>query len=283
MYASLYFSGARGDGLLKPTEYMVLTFFPLHMFGVVRACLASSSGYKELTSASLTFPATTAWWQRGPMYFAIATLALNGSAPYLGIKTQGTWTMFSNLRVENGSSNHFVVPVSFQIFDELRDIVYVNSTNFMTLKAFHLILWGDDGSPSAIAFARKYNLDTHLAYNWPKFETTSSHGPAAWSDHQKGSEEGTIENSHSSDRDGVNFAITRTTLVRLVSWDGLVRNPEATFFVNFWDNGRGARFQVANGTVLRDDAGLAKIQPFWKRNFMWSRTYQPHLKNRCSV
>eukprot|EP00746_Dinoflagellata_sp_MGD_P141815 gnl/MRDRNA2_/MRDRNA2_74861_c0_seq2.p1 gnl/MRDRNA2_/MRDRNA2_74861_c0~~gnl/MRDRNA2_/MRDRNA2_74861_c0_seq2.p1 ORF type:complete len:277 (+),score=19.44 gnl/MRDRNA2_/MRDRNA2_74861_c0_seq2:3-833(+) len=269
--------------MLCVSELIFIPHYLLFIVGVIRGCLVSDSGYNELKSASMTLPSKATWWRLGPMYIAIVVFGLNCMAPYLGIKTHSTWTMFSNLRLENGVSNHFVVPASFQIFDELRDIVYVNSTNFMTLKAFHLILWGDDGSPSAIAFARKYNLDTHLAYNWPKFETTSSHGPAAWSDHQKGSEEGTIENSHSSDRDGVNFAITRTTLVRLVSWDGLVRNPEATFFVNFWDNGRGARFQVANGTVLRDDAGLAKIQPFWKRNFMWSRTYQPHLKNRCSV
>jgi len=36
-------------------------------------------------------------------------VVLNGAAPYLGIKTEGSFAMFSNLRTEGGESNHLVV------------------------------------------------------------------------------------------------------------------------------------------------------------------------------
>jgi hypothetical protein len=58
---------------------------------------------------------------------------LNGLTPYLGLKTEGAWAMFSNLRTENGRSNHLFVPVSIQLFDYQRDLVQVtrSSDNFL--------------------------------------------------------------------------------------------------------------------------------------------------------
>ena len=55
---------------------------------------------------------------------SILFAALNGLSPYLGLpKTYATWTMFSNLRVEAGRSNHWLVPASWQPFGFLRDVV----------------------------------------------------------------------------------------------------------------------------------------------------------------
>jgi len=54
---------------------------------------------------------------------------LNGLSPYLGLKTENSYSMFSNLRTEGGKSNHYIIPVSFQIFDYQKDIVEVISSS----------------------------------------------------------------------------------------------------------------------------------------------------------
>ena len=56
----------------------------------------------------------------------------------------------------------------------------------------------------------------------------------------------------------VSFAITRTTLSRLVSWEGLAMNPRATFFVDAHDKGLAARFEVADGKAPNDAEKLEK-------------------------
>jgi hypothetical protein len=50
---------------------------------------------------------------------------LNGLSPYLGLKTEYSFAMFSNLRTEGGVTNHYIVPVSTQIFDFQKDLVEV--------------------------------------------------------------------------------------------------------------------------------------------------------------
>jgi hypothetical protein len=50
-------------------------------------------------------------------------VVLNGLNPYLGLKTETSWAMFSNLRTEGGQSNHWFVPTSLQIFDYQHDLV----------------------------------------------------------------------------------------------------------------------------------------------------------------
>lgn len=64
-----------------------------------------------------------------PSFFLIPTLVfLNGLCPYVGLKTDYSFSMFSNLRTEGGMTNHFFVPVSAQIFDYQKDLVEVISS-----------------------------------------------------------------------------------------------------------------------------------------------------------
>jgi hypothetical protein len=58
---------------------------------------------------------------------------LNGAAPYLGLKTVTTYSMFSNLHVEAGTSNHLVPGVAdLQLTDYLRDTVTVTAVELRT-------------------------------------------------------------------------------------------------------------------------------------------------------
>ena len=40
----------------------------------------------------------------------LIVVALNSAAPYLGVKTNATMTMFSNLKIEGGTTNHLIIP-----------------------------------------------------------------------------------------------------------------------------------------------------------------------------
>jgi hypothetical protein len=46
----------------------------------------------------------------GPLWLAPALLAVFASSNYLGLRTAGTFSMFSNLRTERGQGNHLLVP-----------------------------------------------------------------------------------------------------------------------------------------------------------------------------
>lgn len=52
-------------------------------------------------------------------------VALNGLCPYLGLKTESSFSMFSNLRTECGRSNHLLVPESLQCTDWLQHPVEI--------------------------------------------------------------------------------------------------------------------------------------------------------------
>lgn len=63
-------------------------------------------------------------WFIGP-----ALVVLNGVSPYMGLKTQSTFTMYSNLQTEVGRWNHLVVPEEMQLFTFQDDLVRVVDAN----------------------------------------------------------------------------------------------------------------------------------------------------------
>lgn len=72
----------------------------------------------------------------------VLLVILNGMCPYLGLKTQATWSSLSNLRVEGGLSNHFFVPACCQLFGYTQECVTVTKTNVPTLRSHHACLGG---------------------------------------------------------------------------------------------------------------------------------------------
>ncbi|MFA1772590.1 hypothetical protein ACD591_14910 [Rufibacter glacialis] len=74
--------------------------------------------------------------EKGAFSFAHYTLLLlplitflNGLSPYLGLKTESSYAMFSNLRTEGGVTNHLLAPISTQIFDYQKDVVEIVSSS----------------------------------------------------------------------------------------------------------------------------------------------------------
>jgi len=59
-------------------------------------------------------------------------MILNGLSPYLGLKTQNSLTMFSNLQTEGNQWNHILLPEAMRIFDFQTDLVeLVDSSDSM--------------------------------------------------------------------------------------------------------------------------------------------------------
>lgn len=56
-------------------------------------------------------------------------LVFNGLSPYLGLKTESSFSMFSNLRTEGNTTNHLFIPTNLQIFDFQKDLVQIVSSD----------------------------------------------------------------------------------------------------------------------------------------------------------
>jgi hypothetical protein len=83
-----------------------------------------------------TAPLAGGWKPRHPLLLLAPGLVfLNGLNPYLGLKTESSFAMFSNLQTENGRSNHYLVPATLQIFPFQRQSVeIIDTTNPELLK-----------------------------------------------------------------------------------------------------------------------------------------------------
>jgi len=86
--------------------------------------------------------------------------ALNGACPYLGLKTQSTWSLFSNLHVEGGVSNHLLLPASLQPFGYASDCVTVTRTNVPALKERHAVAGGAAELQLFRGFAERMGVET---------------------------------------------------------------------------------------------------------------------------
>ena len=69
-------------------------------------------------------------WRQYPILAIFAVLVfVNGFGPYLGLRTESSFSMFSNLHTENGVSNHLIVPSRIQITNWQRDLVEIVDSN----------------------------------------------------------------------------------------------------------------------------------------------------------
>lgn len=60
-----------------------------------------------------------------PLALVPVLLFVAGLAPHLGLKNTQAFAMYSNLRTENGATNHLFLPASLQLFPFTRDLVTV--------------------------------------------------------------------------------------------------------------------------------------------------------------
>lgn len=70
-----------------------------------------------------------------PLWVLPAVVVLNGISPYVGLKTETSWAMYSNLRTEV-RPNHFLVPASAKVFGYQDDLVEILATTAPTLQRY---------------------------------------------------------------------------------------------------------------------------------------------------
>jgi hypothetical protein len=63
-------------------------------------------------------------------------VVINGASPYLGLKTQTAWSMFSNLRTEGGYSNHLIVRHPYYLAGYQTDLVEIRRSSDPRLSVF---------------------------------------------------------------------------------------------------------------------------------------------------
>ncbi len=66
-------------------------------------------------------------------WFPAAVLVANGLMPFIGLKTEHSFTMFSNVQTEGELWNHYVFPRSMRLFHFQDDLIRVLNTDDPTL------------------------------------------------------------------------------------------------------------------------------------------------------
>jgi hypothetical protein len=80
-------------------------------------------------------------WRQGALLGVFPVLlCVNGFGPYLGLRTQSSLSMFSNLQTEEALGNHLIVPAGIQLTDWQSDLVEIVDSNNTELLQFR-----DDG------------------------------------------------------------------------------------------------------------------------------------------
>jgi hypothetical protein len=83
--------------------------------------------------------------RRAVLWIPVLLVVLNGATPYLGIKNQTSFAMFSNLRTEGGRTNHLLIEEAAKPIDQGDDLVRIVESTDPQLAALvehgHRIPW----------------------------------------------------------------------------------------------------------------------------------------------
>jgi hypothetical protein len=108
-----------------------LTFEASRAMWVVYAAAILGLFVATLRTARLDWPSARALVTAGTPGLLIipAVLVVNGLLPYLGLKTETSFAMYSNLHTEGGRTNHWLMSPKLQVWDFQRDLVRIRRTS----------------------------------------------------------------------------------------------------------------------------------------------------------
>ena len=110
---------ALNDLIAAPAE-LVLPLWGLYSVGLILL-------FALLPKAPPARPAFS--FRPWPVLLVPLLTGLNGCSPYLGLKTETAFAMYSNLRTEGGQSNHLLVPAGVQLFGFQRDLIEIKDSS----------------------------------------------------------------------------------------------------------------------------------------------------------
>ena len=120
--AALVVWGVLGRGFGVHHVYRGLVFWDVWLLAVIMLL------GRELVSVWRTPPDFTLRPRWAPLCVVPLVVVLNGLSPYVGLKTETSWAMYSNLRTEV-HPNHFLVPASVKVFGYQDDLVEILATS----------------------------------------------------------------------------------------------------------------------------------------------------------
>lgn len=92
-------------------------------------CIVTFIRSARTIGLAIQAPGQGSWLAHTSLIVLPVLLFINGFGPYLGLRTQTSFSMFSNLHTENGMSNHLIVPPGIQVTDWQRDLVEIIDSN----------------------------------------------------------------------------------------------------------------------------------------------------------
>lgn len=110
---------------------LVWIFWSLVMMGVYFRGIVSASAPTVPTGSTGSRPASP-----GLLWGMVGMVFLNGMNPYVGLKTETSFTMYSNLRTEGGGTNHLFMPSFLRIAGFQEDLVEVLDSSNPRLRVF---------------------------------------------------------------------------------------------------------------------------------------------------
>lgn len=97
---------------------------------------------RQLTARPVASSATA---RPGYLWIFFVLIVANGASPYLGLKTESSYAMYSNLRTEGGVNNHLFMP-ALRLADYQDDLVEIVATDHPEIS--RLSYWHPYGDPT---------------------------------------------------------------------------------------------------------------------------------------
>ena len=108
------------NGLVSAPAELVLPLWGLYSVGMILLFVLLPKAPPARPAFSLR-----PW----PVLLVPLLTGLNGCSPYLGLKTETAFAMYSNLRTEGEQSNHLLVPAGVQPFGFQRDLIEIKDSS----------------------------------------------------------------------------------------------------------------------------------------------------------
>jgi hypothetical protein len=120
------------DGGVRPETILVLNRAGRTIWAVLWIALGATLALSLLAGRTLRTrepEPTSDWWRRPALWIAPVLLFANGFSPYLGLKSEHSFAMFSNLRTEGDHWNHLLVPRELRVFDHADEVVLLRRSS----------------------------------------------------------------------------------------------------------------------------------------------------------
>ena len=237
--------GGFGEASFTPVHLLWLVWSCLLASGLLSGCLAATD--VELPGWSAFGEAMTPVEETALLPPAVALLCgsmlslfvLGGLSPYLGLKTHSTYSMFSNLRVEGGKTNHLLYRPWMAPLPFLADLVTIRATDLPSVRKYVRKVAGPLVAGSLEALAKRLQLDV-----------------CVWSNSTNGGGGDGLEG------DGVHWVVFpyRLPFVQLRAL--VAEATEDDFFVEYArSDGVVQRFELKGGSVVSGDVRLRRRLP----------------------